>query len=194
VSDHPLAGREAQLARYAQMTIGDVTASETLQDGETVTIAGLITQVQHKVARTSGNPYGAVTIEDFEGEMTVMFMGKTYQEFGRNLQADQMVVVRGRISNRDDGKSLNAYSVETIEGSGDSHVGPLVLRVNEADATRETLEELDRILKVHSGDSEVQVKLVGEAGERMFKLQPSVRVTVDLIGELKVLLGAKCLA
>ena len=194
VSDHPLAGREAQLARYAQMTIGDLTASETLQDGETVTIAGLITQVQHKVARTSGNPYGTVTIEDFEGEMTVMFMGKIYQEFGRNLHADQMVVVRGRISNRDDGKSLNAYSVETIEGSGDSHVGPLVLRVNEADATRETLEELDRILKVHSGDSEVQVKLVGEAGERMFKLQPSVRVTVDLIGELKVLLGAKCLA
>ena len=194
VSDHPLAGREAQLARYAQMTIGDIAASETLQDGETVTIAGLITQVQHKVARTSGNPYGAVTIEDFEGEMTVMFMGKTYQEFGRNLQADQMVVVRGRISNRDDGKSLNAYSIETIEGSGDTHVGPLVLRVNDADATRETLEELDRILKVHQGDSEVQVKLVGETGERLFKLQPTVRVSVDLIGELKVLLGAKCLS
>jgi DNA polymerase-3 subunit alpha len=126
--------------------------------------------------------------------MTVMFMGKTYQEFGRNLQADQMVVVRGRISNRDDGKSLNAYSIENIEGSGDTHVGPLVLRVNDADATRETLEELDRILKVHQGDSEVQVKLVGVDGERMFKLQPTVRVTVDLIGELKVLLGAKCLS
>jgi DNA polymerase-3 subunit alpha len=93
VSDHPLAGREAQIARHSQMSITDLHASETIADGETVTIAGLVTSVQHRVARTSGNPYGAVTVEDFEGELNVMLMGKTYQEFGRNLEADQIVVV-----------------------------------------------------------------------------------------------------
>jgi len=48
-------------------------------------------------------------------------------------------------------------------------------------------------LKVHVGTEEVQVKLVGESGERLFKLQPKVKITTELYGELKVLLGAKCL-
>jgi len=193
VSDHPLAGREEQLAKYAQITIGEIASSETLQDGETVVIAGLITQVAHKVARQSGNPYAAVTVEDFEGEMQVMLMGKTYQEYAKNLEADQVVMIRGSISQRDDGNSLRAHSVETIEGGADFIRGPVVVRVPEAEATREVLEELDRILRVHAGTEEVQVKLVGDSGERLFKLQPKVKITIDLYGELKVLLGSKCL-
>jgi DNA polymerase-3 subunit alpha len=135
-----------------------------------------------------------VTIEDFDGEMNVMLMGKTYQEFGRNLETDQVVVVRGRISQRDDGNSLNAYSIETIDASAESGGGPLVLRILETEATREVLEELDRILRVHAGREEVRVKLV-VAGqeERIFKLQPTVKITADLFGELKVLLGSSCL-
>ena len=58
----------------------------------------------------------------------------------------------------------------------------------------EVLEELDRILRVHAGTEEVHVKLVGESGERLFKLQPKVRITTELYGELKVLLGSKCLS
>jgi len=194
VSDHPLAGREAQIARHSQMSITDLHASETVADGETVTIAGLVTSVQHRVARASGNPYGAVTLEDFEGELNVMLMGKTYQEFGRNLEADQIVVVRGRVSQRDDGKSLNAYSIEMIEGGGDGPAGPLVLKLQESEATREVLEDLDRILRTNAGTDEVQVRLVSADQVRMFKLQPTVRITSELIGELKVLLGASCLS
>ena len=193
VSDHPLAGREEQLAKYAQITIGELNSSETLQDGESVTIAGLITLVQHKVARQSGNPYASVTIEDFEGEMQVMLMGKTYQQFARNLVADQVVVIRGNISQRDDGNSLRAQTIETIEGGLDLIRGPVKIRIPESEATREVLEELDRILKSHSGGEEVQVNLVGDQGERMFKLQPKVLINSELLGELKVLLGASCL-
>jgi DNA polymerase-3 subunit alpha len=194
VSDHPLAGREAQIARHSQMSITDLHSSESIADGETVTIAGLVTSVQHKVARASGNPYGAVTVEDFDGELNVMLMGKTYQEFGRNLEADQIVVVRGRVSQRDDGKTLNAYSIETIEGGGEGPAGPLVLKIQESEATRDVLEDLDRILRTNAGSDEVQVRLVSAEQERLFKLQPTVRISSELIGELKVLLGASCLS
>jgi DNA polymerase-3 subunit alpha len=193
VSDHPLAGREEQLARFAQMTIGEISSSESLSDGESVTIAGLITQVQHKVARQSGNAYASVTVEDFEGEMQVMLMGKTYLQYAKNLEADQLVVIRGNISQRDDGNSLRAQSVETIEGSADTIRGPLIIKVPEAEATRNLLEELDRILRAHAGSEEVQVKLTGDAVDRLFTLQPRVNITSDLTGELKVLLGASCL-
>ena len=81
VSDHPLAGLEIPLAKHASISIHDLLASEDLSDGDQVTVAGLVTSVQHRVAKSSGNPYGLITVEDFNGEVTVMFMGKTYTEF-----------------------------------------------------------------------------------------------------------------
>src|SRR5882757_8214248 len=65
VSDHPLAGLESQLARHASITIAELLVGETAADGETVSVAGLLTSVQHRTARTSGKQYGAVSIEDF---------------------------------------------------------------------------------------------------------------------------------
>lgn len=195
VSDHPLAGREAQLARHAEMTIGQLAEAENIKDGETVTVAGLLTSVQHKVARASGNPYGALTVEDFDGEISVMLMGKTYQEFGRMLMPDQVVVVRGRVSNRDDSKNINAYSIEQIEGAGDEEdFGPLLLQLKEIDATAENIEELGRILSLYAGHQEVQVKLLAEDSERLFALRNKVKVTGDLIAELKISFGASVIS
>ena len=98
VSDHPLAGLEIPLAKHASTSIHDLLASEDVSDGDQVTVAGLVTSVQHRVAKSSGNPYGMITVEDFDGEVTVMFMGKTYTEFQSMLQGDSILVVRGRVS------------------------------------------------------------------------------------------------
>ena len=65
VSDHPLAGLEVPLAKHASTTITELMASDATQDGDTVTIAGLVTSVQHRVARQSGNQYGMIQVEDF---------------------------------------------------------------------------------------------------------------------------------
>jgi DNA polymerase-3 subunit alpha len=68
VSDHPLAGLEIPLAKHASTSIHDLLASEDVNDGDIVTVAGLVTSVQHRVAKQSGNPYGMITVEDFDGE------------------------------------------------------------------------------------------------------------------------------
>ncbi len=193
VSDHPLAGREQQLARYAEVSTEKIQLGEAGKDGDTVTIAGLITSVAHKVARASGNAYGVLTVEDFTGEMQVMLMGKTYQEFGRGLEADQVAVVRGRLSSRDESFSINAYNIDILEGSGDEASAPLQLKIPAADATRALLAELDRILKLHSGDTEVYVVMTMGEEEKLFALPSKVRVTPDLYGDLKALLGAKAI-
>ncbi len=198
VSDHPLAGREQQLARHADMTIGDIKppaeeeepqpGARVLRDGETISIAGLITAVAHKVARASGNPYGMVTVEDFTGEIQVMFMGKTYAEFGKGLVADQVVAIRGRLSQRDDSFNLSAYGVEVLEAGAEAAAAPLDIRIPETEATREILLELDRILKEYKGPTEVYVTLTGTE-DKLFALPTKVRVSGELYGELKALLG-----
>ncbi len=187
VSDHPLAGQESLLMRNSDM--GTIALKESdIQDGETVTLAGLITQVQHKVARSSGNQYGQITLEDFSGEINIMFMGKTYLANREFLIADQTVSVRGRISRRDEEMMIQAYSIDVLD-SGREDGGVLKLRIMEKLATKERLLKLGAILDSNPGPCEVQVRLVGST-DRHFMLPQRVSVGHDLFGELKALLGS----
>jgi DNA polymerase-3 subunit alpha len=193
VSDHPLAGLEIPLAKHASTSIHDLLASEEVNDGDQVTVAGLITSVQHRVAKSSGNPYGMITVEDFDGEVTVMFMGKTYVEFQSMLVADSIVVVRGRVSRRDDGLNLHAQSAFSPDLGAVDASGPLVLMMPEHRATERLVLELAHVLNRHPGATEVTLRLHKGSSAKVFEVPMPVQVTADLYGELKGLLGPQCL-
>jgi len=191
VSDHPLAGREAQIARYSEISLADLQENEALQDGQVLTIAGLVTAVEHKVARNTGNPYAIVSVEDLDSEVTVMLMGKTYTEYGRSLNSDQIVMIRGRVSQRDDSKNINAQRIDILENATDA-TDAIVLNIREEQATKLNLEELERALRAYPGESEVFVNMVaGRSVSSRFKLQPKIKLSVAFISEAKSIFGSK---
>ncbi|MGO4681570.1 DNA polymerase III subunit alpha [Microbacterium sp. 2MCAF23] len=193
VSDHPLAGLEVPLAKHASIGINSLLESEDLQDGDQVTVAGLVTSVQHRVAKASGNPYGMITVEDFGGEITIMFMGKTYLEFQSTLQQDTILAVRGRVSRRDDGMNLHAQSAFTPDVGSFDAAGPLSLLVPEQRATERVIEDLADVLRRHAGETEVMLKMHRGGRAKVFEVPMPVTVTADLFGDLKSLLGPQCL-
>ncbi|WP_309707963.1 DNA polymerase III subunit alpha, partial [Pseudolysinimonas sp.] len=193
VSDHPLAGLEQTLAKHATISIGELIGGDVAHDGEQVTVAGLLTAVQHRTARNSGNQYGMVTVEDFGGEVTVLFMGKTYQEFSPSLQNDSIVVIKGRVATRDDGLNLHAVSLFVPDTGASLGAGPLIISVPEHRATTDVVTALNDVLIRHRGDNEVRLRLVRGESARMFEVPYPVTVTADLYGELKSLLGPNCI-
>ena len=193
VSDHPLAGLEVPLAKHASIAINNLLESEDLQDGDQVTIAGLVTSVQHRVAKASGNPYGMITVEDFNAEITVMFMGKTYLEFQSMLQPDTILAVRGRVSRRDDGMNLHAQSAFTPDVGSFDAAGPLSLIVAEQRATERVITDLAEVLRRHTGDTEVTLTMHRGGRAKVFEVPIPVSITADLFGELKSLLGPQCI-
>ena len=193
VSDHPLRGLELVLAKQASTTILDITENETSVDGETVTVAGLLTSVQHRTAK-SGNLYGMVTIEDFSGELQVLFMGKTYLEFQDMLQPDVIVAIRGRLNQRDDGVAMHAYSVKPVDAGQIDDGGELVISLSETRATHTVMEDLKAMLERHAGPHPVTLRLHTDTSVRVFEVPLQVTIANDLFGELKGLLGPQCLS
>ena len=193
VSDHPLAGLEVPLAKHRSMTIRDLVSSEELDDGDQVTIAGLVTTAQHRVAKSSGNPYGMITIEDFEAEVTVMFMGKTYTEFQPILTQDAILVVRGRVSRRDDGLNLHAQSAFAPDLGSADDTGLITLLMPEQRATERVVSDLADVLKRHRGDTELRLKMHRGRTAKVFEVPMPVKVSAELFGDLKALLGPQCL-
>jgi DNA polymerase-3 subunit alpha len=195
VSDHPLSGRESQLATNSDFSIGAFLAKEKteIKDGETVTLAGLITGVQNRIGKNSGNPYANVTIEDFDGEITFMLSGKNFLEIGPSLSNDMVVSVRGRVSERDEGRTINLYSLSVLEAPADNENLVLKLRLDEKEATRGVLQALNGVLASHPGDSEVVIYLTGTGSPKPFVLPTRVKVSNELFAEIKFLLGMNCI-
>ena len=110
VSDHPLSGLEHVLAAAADVSIATLLQDEQRPDGSTVVIAGLITSLQRKMSK-QGNPWAAVTIEDMEASVEIMFFGETYLAYSTALAEDAVVVIRGRVRRRDETMQLQAMEV-----------------------------------------------------------------------------------
>lgn len=94
---------------------------------------------------------------------------------------------------RDDGMNLHASSL-TVPDLGQSlGAGPLVITVQDYRATTDVVAALGDVLIRHAGDNEVRLKLVKGGTARVFELPYPVKVSADLYGELKTLLGPGCL-
>ena len=193
VSDHPLSGRERQLASFADLSIAQFLATEQLKDGEVITVAGLVTSTVTKIGRKSNKPYTIVSLEDFDAEMQFMLMGNTLEQ-NKNLSADQVVAVRGQVTQRDDGRSIRVYEITQIEGAAEGENRPIELQIKDTQATKENLERLDKILGNHLGYSQVILHMHSRTGGRSFELPRRVRYSTALASEIKGLFGLAALS
>jgi DNA polymerase-3 subunit alpha len=196
VSDHPLRGLDDMLASHADMPVNKVIADDGPSDGHSVSIAGMISGLQRRVAKSSGNPYARCEIEDRSGSMEVMFFGQVYQPIATLLAEDLIVVVKGRVQRRDDGSiTLSAQELRIPDIVEDGGTGPVVLSLPTHKATEPVVKQLGEVLRNHPGQSEVRVKLQGTHTTEIMRLGSGYRVQPNpsLYGDLKVLLGPACL-
>ncbi|MDS2171506.1 DNA polymerase III subunit alpha [Nesterenkonia sp. CL21] len=196
VSDHPLQGLERVLAQHADRSISSLLSEEGPPDGATVTIAGMITTLQRRIAKSSGNPYAKVEVEDLAGSIEVMFFGKAYQPISTVLAEDLVVAIKGRLQRRDDGSvSISAQEMIVPELDGEANSGPVVLTVPSQRANEKVVTQLGEVLQRHRGGNEVHVQLLSGDKVEVMRLGPQYQVTPSpsLYGDLKVLLGPSCL-
>lgn len=194
VSDHPLSGLEHVLSRAAETSIAQLITDEGRADGSVVTIAGLITSLQRKMSK-NGNPWAAVTIEDLEGSIEVMFFGETYLAYSTILAEDQIVTLKGRVRRRDETMSLQAMELSLPDTSAGPD-SPVLVTVPVSRCTQPVVERLRDILRTHPGATEVHLKLTEPGRATLMKVEDKLRVerSPALFGDLKALLGPTCLA
>jgi DNA polymerase-3 subunit alpha len=194
VSDHPLSGLEHVLARAADTSIAALMADEGRADGSMVTVAGLLTSVQRRMSK-NGNPWAAVTIEDLEGAVEVMFFGETYLAYSTVLAEDQVVTLKGRVRRRDDQMQLQAQEV-TLPDTSAVADAPVQVTVPHTRCVEPVMLRLRDVLATHPGSAEVHVH-VAEPGKRtVVRASDTLRVEKSpaLFGDLKALLGPACLS
>ncbi|HEY3690363.1 MAG TPA: DNA polymerase III subunit alpha [Pseudonocardiaceae bacterium] len=204
VSGHPLQGVEHALARQADTPIASILDG-TVSDGAQVIVGGILASVTRRVNR-NGEPWAAAQLEDLAAGIEVLFFPKTYSVIGVNVAEDHIVLVKARVTKRDDRISLIANDLVAPDlvqpggsagGSGQPGAGqPVTVSMLAARCSPERVAQLKDVLARHPGPQEVRLSLVNGGRKHLLKLDDSLRVTPStaLMGDLKALLGPGCLA
>ena len=195
VSDHPLSGMTAVLAGLREMSIAHlIDRAKTMGEGQQVTIAGLVTNVDRRVSKR-GNAWAIVTVEDLESSIQCMFFGKVYEAAAAELTVDQVVQIRGMVELRDETVSMRAteMQVPTLEAADER---PVIITLPQAALDRRHMMQLGHVLTNHPGYCEVKLAVMdakGNAEVMTFGDRFRVKRDTSLFAEIKILFGPSCL-
>ncbi|WP_433521888.1 DNA polymerase III subunit alpha [Nocardia pseudovaccinii] len=195
VSGHPLNGVEHVLAAQADTAIPAILEGD-IKDGAQVTIGGILASVNRRINK-NGLAWASAQIEDLTGGIEVLFFPQAYSVYGADVVEDAVVLVKARVSVRDDRISLIANDLAVPDLSSIGVAKPLAVVMPTRLCTPDKIGELKRILSRHPGTADVHVRHVGARDNTsLWKLDDSLRVSPSsaLMGDLKALLGPGCLA
>ena len=128
VSDHPLMGLEHVLANGTDCTIGQLMTDESRPHNTTVTVSGLVTNVNRRITK-KGDAWATVTLEDLEGSVEVLLFPSSYQLAAPHLVEDSIIRVKGQLSRDKDQPELRGQEVTVpdLTGGPGAAGGPVVI-------------------------------------------------------------------
>jgi DNA polymerase-3 subunit alpha len=205
LSDHPLMGVEAALARHCDSTIaelrekaareteGDIDgAAAAAQSGwgargaDVRTVGGVITNLVRKYTKR-GDLMGTFVLEDLESAIEVWVFPRTMMEVGHLLADDAVVCVKGRLDTREEAPKFICMEVKRPLLTPDAGAEPLHIWLPLHALTDSRVDKLKAVLEEHQGPSPVYLHV----GEKVLRLSGEfcVDTTRGLAGELRELLG-----
>ncbi|MGD9986143.1 DNA polymerase III subunit alpha [Pseudonocardia sp.] len=195
VSGHPLHGVEGVLAAKADTPIQNILDG-TVGDGAQVTVGGILAGVNRRVNK-NGEPWASAQIEDLAGGIEVLFFPRAYQVVGIDVAEDAIVLVKARVSKRDDRISLiaNDLAVPDLQAAGEENTSPVAVSLPATRVTPPIVAKLKAVLVNHPGTRPVHLTLTNGTRTTVLRLDDALRVTSTsaLMGDLKALLGPGCL-
>ncbi|TDP27893.1 DNA polymerase III subunit alpha, partial [Nocardia ignorata] len=194
VSGHPLNGVEHVLAAQVDTPIPAILEGD-VKDGAQVTIGGILASVNRRINK-NGLAWASAQLEDLTGGVEVLFFPQSYSVYGMDVVEDAVVLVKARVSVRDDRISLIANDLVVPDLSAIGVAKPVSVVMTTRMCTPEKVKELKKVLSRHPGTSDVHIRHVGAREKTtLLKLDDAWRVSPSsaLMGDLKALLGPGCL-
>jgi DNA polymerase-3 subunit alpha len=197
LSSHPLAEVRDALRSAVDCSLSQLADK---QDGSFVTVGGLVTELK-RIKTKNGHPMAFATLDDVEGQVEMLILGKAYEGSAEFLAVDAVVTVRGRLDHKDRGQTkLIAQEVELFEPSEDEVArarkargsDPLVIPIEAAAFATTVIDELKTVLENFPGEAEVMLEMQTREGLRKLRFGEDYRVrrSAALDAEIDALLGS----
>ncbi len=210
ISGHPLEKIKKQILMQTTITSSDIrkideeNLSEDSQnnasielvaekakyvDGQNVKIAGIITSVKKKITKNN-KMMAFVTVEDLYGQIEVIAFENVYMSSQNNLIEENIVLVEGRLSIREDEETkIVASKISNFETKG-----PKTLHLNITNLSEEQKDKLRGAIKFFAGDKNNMPVVVQIAEDvkpcgQIYCTEEILKVFENIIGKENVVIS-----
>ena len=195
ISGHPLEKYRAEVESFANPPLD---ALEGVSDGAAVRLCGIVTNIRRQLTK-KGDMMAIVNIEDFTGSAEILVFNKTLDENQTLLIPDNMVVVSGRATTREDEPvKIIAERFSLLSEARSSFTKSVQIIVDTKEMNGDKIRKLEKIVDAHPGNAHLGF-IVYSSGESMRLRSNRFTVSVndrfikdleDLLGRNRVHLGA----
>src|ERR1022692_2678012 len=191
LSGHPLG---AYLEKMHAVCSADSSTLENLNQGDEVTLGGLINSVR-AVRSRKGDMWAQVRLEDLNGFVDLLVFPEAYKRIADRLQSDAAVFVRGRVNPEESGPpKINVTDLVLLDTVSPPPLPDhLMVRVRLGRNGGDTAEKLAELFQRKPGAAKVRLELLEETGRRL-NLDPptTVRPDREFLESLEKICGKGC--
>lgn len=180
VSGHPLDAYEPDIQCFADFSI---TRIDQAEDGQICSLVGMISKITPKVDKNGGN-MAFVEISDAGNTIEAIFFKDSYEKSRQSIFIDNVVMVRGRVQERNGEKKMLANSVMPVEAMREKQTERLELRLDYDAAGNGLMDKLAILLKAEPGDKPVSLVVVVKERETELRIDLAKHVKVRLTDNL----------
>jgi len=182
---HPLAEYEQKLTEFCSHTTAE---ADDLPPHAEVIMGGMLAAVKlSHVKKTrpgaTATKYANFDLEDKDGVVRCILWPDELATMGELVQADAVLVARGRIDRRGDGVNLIVNELIPLDELESRYTSGMIVSINEADDGSRTLKQLYEIVRGYPGSREVRFMITLNDGSCV-RLK-SNKVRVDITPELR---------
>jgi DNA polymerase-3 subunit alpha len=137
---------------------------EELSKTEELTFGGIVTNVASKFTKT-GNPYGVVTIEDYEGPGQLFIFGDNWGKWGSRFIVKSSVFVTAKIVKRfpnSNRLSLDILNVEYLQNVEDKRLERFTICMKSKDVTETVASDILSMVSQSPGNTELYFNINDE--------------------------------
>ena len=152
-----------------------------LHDREDITLGGIVTSVQSKFGKNN-NPWGIITLEDFEGSGELVLFGEDWLNYNGKFIEGAAVYVTGKMASRyhnSDKKELKLSNVELLQSVKDKAVDRITISLISDQLNSKEVEDLNGIIDENPGNTKLFFQLRDSSGKKHVLLRCNNK-TVDV--------------
>jgi len=127
---------------------------DLIQDDDKIIMGGILSYVNFKVTRNN-TMMAFLTLEDLTGNMEVIVFPRTLDRVRENIKEDALVIIKGRISIKDD--ELPKIICESIEPLEKVNSSKVYIRVEDIKEGKALISELKKMPEEYKGDTPIYI-------------------------------------
>ncbi len=200
VSGHPLDSYRGHFDSPKLTKIAAIEEIDTKEKAQTISIAGILSQLEVRYSKKDNRPFGTFRFEDFTGQIEMMCWSDDYEKLKDVLANGAVLALRCRVSKdqKTDGNRVTLNNAAPLKpkaarprNAGDPDPSlpkppppppppkPIVLRLNTKQHDENDLERIEEVLSQYPGTLPVFIEISrnGSGGKARLELDPAFHVT-----------------